>query len=154
MLKTLNVLWLLHVRASPPMLTTLPNSFSHPSFSYGQNVSHIQVLVTIAFSTPPIKLKLGLQVRERLLIATHLDQSNYLPNQKQGAVNKCGFTLFIRLFHCYSRALKALHVLQGPSDLPVGFTGLDWWTSSNKPWSEPMEYFPSPFPIGCLMCSD
>ncbi len=42
--------------------------------------THIQVLVRLTnrFPTPPIKLKLGLQVGGRLLIATHLDQSNYI----------------------------------------------------------------------------
>ncbi len=47
------------------------------------------------FPTPPIKLKLGLQVHERLLIATHLDESNYLTNQKQGAVNKYDLSVSI-----------------------------------------------------------
>jgi hypothetical protein len=40
--------------------------FSHPC------------LVIYFFPTPPIKLKLGLQIGGRLLIATHQDQSNYL----------------------------------------------------------------------------
>jgi len=31
-------------------------------------------------------------------MATHLDQWNYLANQKQGAVNKYELTVFIRLF--------------------------------------------------------
>ncbi len=35
--------------------------------------------------TPPIKLKLGLQIGGSLLIANHLDQSLWLANQKQGA---------------------------------------------------------------------
>jgi hypothetical protein len=35
-----------------------------------------------SFPTPPIKLKLGLQTGGRLLITTHLDQSNYLANQQ------------------------------------------------------------------------
>ncbi len=49
-----------------------------------KNISHIQVLVTNFFPTPLINLKLGPQVcGGRLLIATHLDQSNYLPNHKQ-----------------------------------------------------------------------
>ncbi len=34
--------------------------------------------------TPPIKLKLGLHIGGRLLTANHLDQSEYLANQKQG----------------------------------------------------------------------
>ncbi len=46
----------------------------------------ITVLDTNFFPIPPIKLKLGLQIDERLLIATHLDQSNYLAKQKQGTV--------------------------------------------------------------------
>jgi hypothetical protein len=52
-----------------------------------QNISHIQVLGTNFFPTPPIKLELGLQIGGRLLVQTHLDQSNYLPHQKQGGVN-------------------------------------------------------------------
>jgi hypothetical protein len=62
-----------------------------------KNVAHIQVLVTYFFPTTPMKLKLGIQLGGRLLIATHFDQSNYLANQKQGAVNKYGWTVFIRL---------------------------------------------------------
>jgi hypothetical protein len=51
---------------------TLYKCFSHPS------------LVIYFFSTPTGKLKLGLQLGGRsLLIATHLDQSNYLTNQQQ-----------------------------------------------------------------------
>jgi hypothetical protein len=60
-------------------------------------------LITKFFRTPPIKLKLGLQVGSRLLRATHLDQSNYLTNQKQGAVN-------------YDWTVSA--VFQAPSSLP------------------------------------
>ncbi len=55
------------LRASPPKLSnyvTLQKYFSH-----------IQVLVPNFFPTPPIKLKLGLRVHKRLLIANHLDQS-------------------------------------------------------------------------------
>ncbi len=49
------------------------------------------------FTTLPIKLKLGLQIGERLLTTTHLDQSNYITNRKeQGAVEKYNLTLFIR----------------------------------------------------------
>jgi hypothetical protein len=50
---------------------TLQKYFSHPS------------LVIYIFPTLPIKLKLGLQIGGRLLIATHLDQPNYLGNQQQ-----------------------------------------------------------------------
>jgi len=57
---------------------TLQKCFSHPSFS---------CLLLFSNPTPPIKLKLGLQICGRLLIATHLDQSNYVANHKQGAVN-------------------------------------------------------------------
>jgi hypothetical protein len=42
---------------------TLQKYFSHPS------------LVNYFFPTPPIKLKLGLRIHGRLLIAKHLDQS-------------------------------------------------------------------------------
>jgi hypothetical protein len=61
------------------------------------------VLVTNYFSTPPIQLKL--QVGGRLLIATHLDQSNVL-------------TLFIRLFQGSSMALKAVDCLRVPAVSP------------------------------------
>ncbi len=54
------------IRASPPTLSMWPC----------KNMSHIQVLVdTNFFPTPPIKVKLGVLVDGRLLIATHLDQS-------------------------------------------------------------------------------
>ncbi len=61
------------------------------------------VLVTNFFSTPPIQLKL--QVGGRLLIATHLDQSNVL-------------TLFIRLFQGSSMALKVVDCLRVPAVSP------------------------------------
>jgi hypothetical protein len=48
--------------------------FSHPSLSY------------LLFSTAILKLKLGLQIGGRVLIATN--KSNYLANQKHGAINK------------------------------------------------------------------
>jgi hypothetical protein len=43
------------------------------------------------------ELELGLQVGGRLVITatTHLDQSNHLPNQKQGAIDKYDLTRFI-----------------------------------------------------------
>jgi hypothetical protein len=51
---------------------TLQKYFSHPS------------LVIDFFPTPlMIKLKLGLQIGERLVTAAHLDQSKYLANQQQ-----------------------------------------------------------------------
>jgi len=63
----------------------------------------------------------------RLLIATHLDQSNHLPNQKQGIVRTRG----------EREALKALKGGVGLSRVPggvfpVGFTGFDSSTSSKK----------------------
>jgi hypothetical protein len=57
--------------SSSAQYLTLQKHFSHLS------------LVIYFFPTPPIKLKLGLQVGGRPLIATHLDQSNYLANQQQ-----------------------------------------------------------------------
>jgi hypothetical protein len=59
----------------------------HGSFSY------------LLFQNPPIKLKCGLHRRGRLLIATHIDQSNYLANQKRKYSQlKHDLTLLIRLF--------------------------------------------------------
>ncbi len=82
---------------------TMRKYFSHPSFSY------------LLFPTPPISLKMGLQIGGRLLVATHLDQSNYLANQKQGAVNKYDLTVFIKLF----QGSESYAFFQGHSSLPV-----------------------------------
>jgi hypothetical protein len=57
--------------SSSAQYVTLQKYFSHPSFGY------------LLFPSPPIKLKLGLQMGGRLLIAAHLNQSNYLANQQQ-----------------------------------------------------------------------
>jgi len=80
-----------------------------------KNISYIQVLIIYFFPTPPIKLKLGLRIGGRLLIATHLDQSNYLTNQQEGAVNKFDLTVFIRLFQGAGRCA----CFQGCNSLPV-----------------------------------
>jgi hypothetical protein len=49
------------------------------------------------------------------VIAIHLEQSNYLSNQKQGSVNKYDFTMFVRLFLGSERCESC----QGPSSFPV-----------------------------------
>jgi hypothetical protein len=41
-----------------------------------------QKLVIYFFPTTPIKLKLGLQIGGKLLIATHLDQTKCVANQQ------------------------------------------------------------------------
>ncbi len=64
---------------------TLQKYFAHPS------------LVIYFFPTPPIRLKLGLQISGRLLIATDLDQSNYLANQQQVLVFAVPFTSLSKL---------------------------------------------------------
>ncbi len=87
-----------------------------------KNISHIQVLVTNYSPTPPIKLKLRLlasTVGARLLIATHLEQSNYLPNQKQGAVNEYNLTVFIVLFQGSENVCIFLRV-------PASFQWIHW----------------------------
>jgi hypothetical protein len=86
-----------------------------------KNISHIQVLGIYLLPTLSIQLK-GLQIGGRLLVATHLDESNYLANQKQGAVNKYDLILFIRLFQGSSRAPKGpgtCAFFQNHSSLPV-----------------------------------
>jgi hypothetical protein len=57
-----------------------PNGPNRP----GQWAQDLQGRLTVSegHGSPLVKLKLGVQVGGRLLIATHLDQSNYLPNQK------------------------------------------------------------------------
>ncbi len=58
--------------------------------------------------TSHIKLELRLQIAQKLLILIHMDPSNYLANQKQGAINKYDLTVFIRLFQGSSRALNVV----------------------------------------------
>ncbi len=50
----------LNIASGGAQYLTLLKYFSHPSFSY-------------FFSTPPINLKLGLQIGGRLLVATYVD---------------------------------------------------------------------------------
>jgi hypothetical protein len=57
----------------------------------------------------------GLQVCERPLMVTHLDQSNYLANQKQGEGNKYNLTVFTGLFQVSLRALKAVSFFSVPA---------------------------------------
>jgi len=92
-----------------------------------KNISHIQVLVITFFPTPPLKLNQDSKQLElgRLLIATHLDQSNYLANQKKGIVNKYDLTVLLDR----SWALKSVNI-SGFQHSSSGFTGLEWWTSS------------------------
>ncbi len=59
------------IRLSGAQYVTMQKCFSHPS------------LIVYVFLTPPIKIKLGLQIGGRLLIETHLDQSNTLANKQQ-----------------------------------------------------------------------
>jgi len=72
---------------------TLQKYFSHPSFSY-----------LPLFPSPPIKLKPGLQIGGRLVIATHLDQSNHLANQEQVLGFAVPFTSLCKL--CNSAGQK------------------------------------------------
>jgi hypothetical protein len=85
-----------------------------------KNISHFQVLVIYLFVTLPTKLKLGLQIGWRLLKAMHLEQSNYLANQNQGAVNQYNLAVFIILFQGSSRAME-----------DVDFSG-SWQSSSGS----------------------
>jgi len=86
------------LRASPPTLSMRPC----------KNISHTELLVTKFFPTPPVKLRLGLQVGGTLLIENHLDLSTYLTNQKHGAINKYDLTVFFTLFQVFFTALKAV----------------------------------------------
>ncbi len=86
-----------------------------------------------------MKLKLVIQLGGRLLIATHLDQSNYLANQKQGAVNKYGWTVFIGLVQGSSSALKAVHFLRVTAVLPVNSLDLAPVPHPRFHYSVPME---------------
>jgi len=70
----------MHIRrASPPALSSVCYS--------AKNISHIQVLVTNFFPIPLIKLKLVLQIHGgRLVIPTHVDQSNYLATNREQSI--------------------------------------------------------------------
>jgi hypothetical protein len=48
-------------------------------------------------------------------MATHLDQLSNLANERQGAINKYDFTVFIRLFQGSSKALKVVVVFRVPA---------------------------------------
>ncbi len=89
------------------------------------NISHIQ--------------KLGLQICGILLIATHLDQSNYLDNQKQGAVNKYDLTLLIRLL----QGSESCAFFQGHSSLPVNPLALTAVHHLRFPVQGHLTYWPS-----------
>jgi hypothetical protein len=93
-----------------------------------KNISQIQVPVIYFFPTPPIKLKLGLQIGGRLLMAIRLDQSNYLANQKQGAINKYNLIMFIILLQGSSKALEAMY---SSRVVAVDTLDIDCCTSSN-----------------------
>jgi hypothetical protein len=95
----------------PPELFTVnlsPKSISTNAHYETRKISHTQLLVTKFFPTPPVNLRLGVQVGGRLLIANYLDQSNYLTNQKHGAINKCDLTVFFTLFQVFFTVLKAV----------------------------------------------
>jgi hypothetical protein len=82
-----------------------------------------KLLVPYFFPTPPIKLKLVLQMGRRLLIATHLEQLNYLlVSQKQGAINGYNLAVSIRLFQGSFGALKAVYRFS----VIVVFQWIDW----------------------------
>jgi hypothetical protein len=51
----------------------------------------------LLFPNPPLKLKLALQKGWKLLIGTHLDQSNYLANQQEVLDFAVQFTSLIKL---------------------------------------------------------
>jgi hypothetical protein len=81
-----------------------------------KHIFDIHVFVIILLATTPIKVKLGLQV-----ITTPFDQSNSLPNQKQGEVNKYNLTVFVRLFQASSEALKGVGIFKSSG----GFIAFD-----------------------------
>jgi hypothetical protein len=87
-------------------------------------------LLPYFFSNPTHKTETGFgKWAGRLLIATHLDQSNHLPNQRQGIVNKyINLTVFVRLFQGALWKLCAFSSGSQQSFSSSGFTGFDWWT--------------------------
>jgi len=89
-------LWIC-IRASPPLAqyVTLPNYFSHPS------------LVTKFLPTPPIKLKLGLQVgRQRETTDSKITDSNPLGPIKPSTQSETGSCQQVR-FDCVCKTVVA-----------------------------------------------
>jgi len=70
-------------------------------------------LVIWFFPTPPIKLKLVLQIGGRLLIANHLDKSLLLTNQNRGATI-ISYLLYSSLGSMPFTKLHKLHENTGP----------------------------------------
>jgi hypothetical protein len=82
-----------------------------------QDISRIQVLVTYFFPTPPIKLKLGMQIGERRLVVTHWI------NQKQGEINK--YDLTVVFFSSFRAPSESCAFCQGRcSRHPVDLTAV------------------------------
>jgi hypothetical protein len=75
-------------------------------------------LAIYLFATPPIKLKWWLQIGGRLLIANHVDQSVWLPNEKQGTTVQILLSDPIILLHsslagaqfCFFRDISLLSI--------------------------------------------
>jgi hypothetical protein len=63
----------------------------------------------LLFANPTHKTKVGTANGWETTKTTHLEQSNYLANQKQGAVNKYDLTVFIRFFQGSTEALEDVH---------------------------------------------
>jgi hypothetical protein len=91
---------------------TLQKYFSHPS------------CLTNIFPTQPIKLKQGLQICGRVLIATDLDHWNYLANQTQGVVSKYELSVFITPLQGSSGLRKEVHFFWS-HQFSSGFTGFE-----------------------------
>jgi hypothetical protein len=108
----------------------LRNPRSAQNVTLAKNISHIQVLVTNFFPTPPIKLELELQLQAggRPLIASNpvgANQTIYpIRNRDQSIIN----TIRLCLLDC-CRALKGVVLFRASAEQQSS-TGFYWWTSS------------------------
>ncbi len=82
--------------AETPRAPGLRSISSSGQYVTCKNISQIQVQL-FTFSNPTHKTKTGTEIGGRLLIATHLDQSNYLTNQHEMLCLAVPFTSLIKL---------------------------------------------------------
>jgi len=112
------VSWL--IRESPPKVSMWPC----------KHISHIQVFVINFCPTPPIKLKLGLQVRGRLLIANPLEPIKPSTQSETGSSQYIPFNCVYETPGGLLQGPERCAFSQGSQQSSSEFTGFDSWTSS------------------------
>jgi hypothetical protein len=96
-----------------------------------KNISHIEGLVINFFPTPPIKLKLGLQVGGRLLIPTHksINQTIYpIRSSREQSINTIWLCLSDWNVPRLVQGSENLYMFSVYYQSSSGFTRFNWWT--------------------------